>query len=286
MKTLFFMTTYITSLLMINDISNNNINSQKFTSTPNLQINRHEDTTSNPYTLKGYKLVWADEFNKDGSPDSSKWIYDIGMGDWGWGNNESQYYTNSKKNIAIEDGKLKIKAIKEAYEGGTFTSSRIKTQGKFDFKYGIIEVRAKVPEGLGTWPAAWMLGTDITTVGWPKCGEIDILEHIGRELNAVYGTLHYPDHAGANADGNKLLIQNATTEFHVFKVEWNENTIGMYVDDKLIHEVKNTPQIPFNHNFFIILNLAMGGNFGGPIDESIQEATYEVDYVRVYQLKK
>lgn len=244
------------------------------------------DTSTIKIQNDSYTLIWADEFNSDGLPDTNKWSYDIGKGDNGWGNNEAQYYTNYKKNINIEDGVLKIKAIKENYKGGTFTSSRIKTQGKFEFQYGIIEVRARVPEGRGTWPAAWMLGANFTTVGWPHCGEIDILEHVGKELNTVYGTLHYPDNAGANADGSKLLINNATTEFHIYKVHWNENHIKIYVDDKLIHEVKNSPHIPFNQNFFILLNLAMGGHFGGPIDETIQVATYEVDYVRVYQKEK
>jgi beta-glucanase (GH16 family) len=237
-------------------------------------------------SLSNYQLIWSDEFNIDGAPDSNKWIYDIGKGENGWGNNEAQYYTQDKKNIHIEDGLLKIIAIKEDYKGGSFTSSRIKTQGKFDFKYGIIEVRARVPEGKGTWPAAWMLGSNITTVGWPQCGEIDIVEHVGKELNTVYGTLHYPERSGGNADGSKLIIKNATTEFHIYKVDWSESSIRIYVDDKLIHEMKNSPNIPFHHNFFIILNLAMGGNFGGPIDENIQKALYEVDYVRVYQKNK
>ena len=133
---------------------------------------------------------WADEFNTDGAPDATKWGYDIGTGAGGWGNNELQYYTNRPENVIVQGGVLKIKAIRENYLGSSYTSARILTKGKFAFTYGRVEVRAKVPEGVGTWPAAWMLGNNISTVGWPNCGEIDILEHKGSELNKIYGTLH------------------------------------------------------------------------------------------------
>lgn len=226
-------------------------------------------------------LVWFDEFNTPGAPDPSKWGYDLGAG--GWGNAELQYYTNRPENAIVEGGVLKIKSIRENFSGSTFTSARLKTQGKFDFKYGKVEARAKLPAGVGTWAAIWMLGSDIATVGWPACGEIDIMEHLGRELNKIYGTLHYPGHSGGNANGNTKMITNATTEFHIYSTEWTAATIKIFVDGQLIHSVPNSNAIPFNHNFFIIMNLAMGGNFGGPVDASVNGGTMEVDYIRVYQ---
>lgn len=226
-------------------------------------------------------MVWSDEFNTPGAPDPSKWGYDLGAG--GWGNVELQYYTNRPENAVVEGGVLKIRSIRENFSGSTFTSARLKSQGKFDFKYGKVEARAKLPAGVGTWAAIWMLGSDIATVGWPACGEIDIMEHLGRELNKIYGTLHYPGHSGGNADGNTKMIANATTEFHIYSTEWTAATIKIFVDGELIHSVPNSNAIPFNHNFFIIMNLAMGGNFGGPVDASVNGGTMEVDYIRVYQ---
>lgn len=241
------------------------------------EISKAIDVTVN---VAGQVLLFSDEFNTPGAPDASKWAYDLGAG--GWGNNELQYYTNRTENAVVENGVLKIKAIRENYSGSTFTSARLKTQGKFDFKYGRVEINAKVPVGVGTWAAAWMLGANIATVPWPECGETDIMEHLGRELNKIYGTFHYPGHSGGNADGGTKMITNATTEFHKYSVDWTATSIKIYVDGQLVHSLQNTPAVPFNHNFFIILNLAMGGNFGGPVDAAVNNATYEVDYVRVY----
>ena len=134
------------------------------------------------------KAIWADEFNVDGAPDATKWAYDLGTGDWGWGNNEAQYYTNRADNVKVLNGKLIITPIKESYLGSNYTSARIKTQGKFSFKYGKVEIKAKLPVGGGTWPALWMLGNNITTASWPACGEIDIMEHVGNTQNKIYGT--------------------------------------------------------------------------------------------------
>lgn len=226
-------------------------------------------------------LIWSDEFNQNGAPDPAKWGYDLGAG--GWGNQELQYYTNRSENSVVSNGTLKINAIRENYSASIFTSARLLTKDKFAFKYGKVEVRAKVPAGVGTWAAAWMLGSDNATVGWPACGELDIMEHLGRELNKIYATLHYPGRSGGSADGNSRMITNASTEFHVYSVDWTAAYIRIYVDDLLIHSVTNTTAIPFNHNFFIILNLAMGGNFGGPVDPAVTGGTLEVDYVRVYQ---
>jgi len=226
------------------------------------------------------RLIWSDEFNYNGAPDSTKWNYDLGAG--GWGNQELEYYTNRPQNVKVGDGKLHITALKEDYEGSEYTSARILTKGKFSFKYGRVVVSAKLPTGVGTWPAIWMLGSNIDSVGWPACGEIDIMEHLGRDLNKIYGTLHYPGHSGAHANGKTAMIANAG-EFHIYEVEWSPKEIKISVDGKVYQAVKNSKQIPFNHNFFIIINMAMGGNFGGPVAADVSKETMEVDYVRVYQ---
>ncbi len=243
------------------------------------------ETKSNKFLNenKKYKLVWADEFNASGLPDSSKWGYDIGTGDWGWGNNEKEYYTNRFENVNISNGILKINAIKEEYKGSAYTSTRMLTKGKYAFTYGKVVVRAKLPAGLGTWPAIWMLSDNFKTVGWPQCGEIDIMEHKGSELNKIYATLHYPEHFGNNGDGNTTMIKDATTSFHIYTAEWSATEIKFYVDNILFKTFLNSPKVPFNHDFHIILNLAMGGNFAGTLDPTITNATMEVDYVRVYQ---
>lgn len=225
-------------------------------------------------------LVWSDEFNTAGAPDPSKWGYDIGAG--GWGNGEAQYYTNRPENAVVQGGVLKITAIKENFSGSAYTSARLLTKGKFSFKYGKVEARAKLPAGVGTWPAIWMLGNNISTVGWPDCGEIDIMEHKGSELNKIYGTLHYPGHSGGNANGSTKIISNATTDFHKYSMEWSAAFIKIYVDDQLFHTFANSSSVPFNQDFFLILNVAMGGTFGGSIDPAFTNASMEIDYIRVY----
>lgn len=226
-------------------------------------------------------IVWSDEFDTDGLPNPAKWGYDRGAG--GWGNDEKEYYTDRAENAVVVNGVLKITAIQENYSGSAYTSARLLTKDKFAFKYGKVEARAKLPVGVGTWPAIWMLGSDIGTTGWPGCGEIDIMEHLGRDLNKIYGTLHYPGRSGGNADGATKMITNATTEFHIYTLEWNASAIKISVDGEQIHSVANSNSIPFNHDFFLILNVAMGGNFGGAIDPAFTSAAMEVDYVRVYQ---
>lgn len=226
-------------------------------------------------------LIWSDEFNKDGDPDSSKWGYDLGAS--GWGNQELEYYTNRRENSIVEGGVLKINAIKENYKGSNYTSARLLSKGKFSFTYGKVEVRAKLPAGAGTWPAIWMLGSNSDTINWPTCGEIDIMEHRGIELNKIFSTFHYPGHSGGNADGNTKVISNATTEFHIYSMEWSATSIKIYVDDQLVHSLANSESVPFNHDFFFILNVAMGGGFGGAVDPAFTNATMEVDYVRVYK---
>jgi beta-glucanase (GH16 family) len=226
------------------------------------------------------RLVWADEFNYNGAPDSSKWTYDIGGS--GWGNHELEYYTDRIRNAVVKNGNLHIIALKENFKGMGYTSARILTKGKFSFKYGRVEARAKLPTGVGTWPAIWMLGSNIDSVGWPACGEIDIMEHLGRDQNKIYGTLHYPEHYGAHADGKTTMISNAN-EFHIYSLEWSPEEIKISVDGKVFQTVKNSREVPFNQNFFLILNMAMGGDFGGPVDSKVSRAVMKVDYVRVYQ---
>lgn len=225
-------------------------------------------------------LIWDDEFDTDGAPNPDNWTYDLGAG--GWGNQEAQTYTNDAQNVIVDNGSLKITAMADG--SGGYTSARIKTQGLFNFTYGRVEARAKVPEGGGTWPAIWMLGSNFETVGWPDSGEVDIMEHIGNNLNTIYGTLHYPGSSGGDADGNSTIVSTATSEFHTYTVEWSPNAIKFVVDNEVVyHTFANTASTPFNSDFFLILNVAMGGTFGGDIDPSFTEGTMEVDYIRVYQ---
>lgn len=225
-------------------------------------------------------LIWSDEFNIDGAPDGSKWGYETGAG--GWGNNEAEYYTSRLENAIVSGGTLKIKTLKENYLGSSYTSARILSKDKFSFKYGKVEFKAKMPVGGGTWPALWMLGNNISTVSWPACGEIDVMEHLGNQLNKIYGTLHYTGHSGGSAIGSNTVIANASTEFHIYSLDWRADTIKIYVDNVEFFSFVNTNATPFNQNFFLIINCAIGGNFGGVIDPSFSSSTFEVDYVRVY----
>lgn len=228
-------------------------------------------------------LKFSDEFNTDGSPDPSKWVYDLGNGISGWGNNEVQNYTNLANNVKVAGGNLVITAIKETSGGQPYSSARIKTDGKYKFTYGKIEARAKMPIGGGTWPAIWSLGSNYNTAPWPACGEIDFMEHVGNQQNKIFGSLHYPGFSGGNANTGTKVITNASTEFHIYKVIWNSATIRFYVDNVLFHTATNSATLPFNKDFFLIMNVAMGGNFGGAIDSAFTQSSMEVDYIRVYQ---
>ena len=246
---------------------------------------------------KEYKFsetpTWADEFDVDGLPNGERWGYDVGIGDKGWGNNELQYYTEARaENVNIKDGILSITARKEKYKESEYTSTRLISKGKADFLYGRFVVRAKVPQGRGTWPAAWMLPTEWAYGGWPASGEIDILEHVGYDPDVVHITMHTEDYnhiKGTQKEGIKK-IQNATTEFHEYRVDWTPEYIKGYVDGEQIlnfpNEGKGSGVWPFDKKFHWLLNLAVGGNWGGlkGIDESAFPAVYEVDYVRVYEL--
>ena len=231
-------------------------------------------------------LVFSDEFDVNGSPDDSKWGYDIGTGDNGWGNGEKEYYTNRSENVIVEDGFLKITAIKENYEGSQYTSTRMLTEGKFEFTYGKVEVRAKLPFGEGTWPAIWMLGSNIRTVGWPACGEIDIMEHWGHNQGTAQSALHTPSSYGNTTNHGGQYIEDISTEFHIYAVEWDDEEIVFSVDDKVHYtynpSVKNSETWPYAADQFLILNVAMGGSWF-EIDPDFTQSSMVVDYVRVYQ---
>ncbi|MDV7186052.1 glycoside hydrolase family 16 protein [Lutibacter sp. TH_r2] len=226
-------------------------------------------------------LVWSDEFDTDGAPDSANWTYDLGDG--GWGNGEAQTYTDNAENVIVEDGVLKITA--KADGDGGYTSARLKSQGLQSFKYGRVEVKAKLPSVEGTWPAIWMLGDSFDTVGWPKCGEIDIMEQTGADKATTLGTLHWWDEASSsNASyGTNTTVENASTEFHVYSLDWDETSVKIYVDDVEFFAMDNNEDLPFNDNFFMIFNIAMGGSLGGDIDAAFTEDSMEIDYIRVYQ---
>lgn len=235
------------------------------------------------------QLVMSEEFDVDGAPKTALWSYNLGTGNNGWGNNELQYYTDASQNIKVEGGMLKITAIKESYMGSGYTSARILTKGKFEQKYGRIEARIKMPWGKGLWPAFWMLGANSDTVIWPQCGEIDIMEYLGSKPTSMFGTVHGPGYSGGNAISKNYTLINDRfdNDFHVFGIEWGENYINYYVDDKLYNQItpKDVPgEWVFNQPFYIILNMAVGGNFpGSPNAETVFPQTMTIDYVRVYQ---
>lgn len=235
------------------------------------------------------KLVMSEEFNVDGAPDPNMWTYNIGTGSNGWGNNELQYYTDRPQNIKVENGMLKITAIKEQFMGAGYTSARIISKGKFEKKYGRIEARIKMPLGQGLWPAFWMLGSNIDQVSWPQCGEIDIMEYLGNNPIRMFGTVHGPGYSGGESISKQFILSNSRfdTEFHVFGIEWDKDNINFYVDDFLYHTVK-PKDVPgewvFNQSFFMILNIAVGGNLpGSPNSQTSFPQSMLVDYIRVYE---
>jgi len=223
-------------------------------------------------------LAWSDEFNTPGAPDTTKWGYDIGTGSNGWGNNELETYTNRTANAVVANGALNIIAKKESYNGASYTSARLLSYGKFSYEYGYMEVRAQLPGGSGPWPGIWMLGNNFFTTGWPQCGEIDVAEETGTNPNTVYGTLHY---VGGNP-GSTVTVQNTDTAYHLYGLEWSPTEVRILVDNVVYFSFANTGGLPFNQNFFIILNVAMGGTFGGTVDPNFTSASMLIDYVRVY----
>lgn len=237
-----------------------------------------------------YDLVWSDEFDEDGSPNSEYWKYDTGGS--GWGNNELQYYTED--NVMIKDGILEIEARQEEYSNRQYTSTRLVSQNEGSFLYGIVEVRAKLPEGVGTWPAIWMLPTNLKYGGWPHSGEIDIMEHVGYEMNKIHGTVHTAtfNHNKNSQKGSSMLVEDVANTFHVYKIEWLPDKINFFIDDEQYFSFENkwlecptSKEWPFDQEFHLLLNIAVGGDWGGQkgVDEDIWPQTMEIDYVRLYQ---
>jgi len=233
---------------------------------------------------KGKKLVWEEQFNTK-ELNEKDWNYEVGDGcpNCGWGNNERQLYT--KNNHHLVDGNLIITANKKEEK---YTSTRINTKGKREFKYGFIEARAKIPRGQGIWPAFWMLGSNIDKVGWPKCGEIDILEYVGKEPSIIFTSLHTQDSHGNTINTKKTKIENIEQGFHLYAIDWTKEKIDFFVDNILVYTfnpaVKDQNTWPYDQPFFILLNVAIGGNFGGPaVDDAIFPKEFIVDYIKVYQ---
>ena len=232
------------------------------------------------------ELVWSDEF--DGTTlNLDNWTYELGDGCpnlCGWGNNELQEYTDN--NHRLEEGMLIISAQK--ISSNNYTSTRIVTKGKQEFQYGRIEARVKVPSGAGMWPAFWALGNDIETNSWPNCGEIDIVEYVGKNPGQIFTSVHTPSSYGNTVNSMITNVPNVEEDFHNYAVEWNENFIDFFFDDIRVYtyfvQTKNQNTWPFNKPFFLIINLAVGGNFGGPVaSDLVFPRDYFIDYVRVYQ---
>jgi beta-glucanase (GH16 family) len=239
---------------------------------------------------KSWVLVWSDDFEgKAGmSPDSTKWTYDIGNS--GWGNSELQCYTKRPSNVQMSgDGNLIITAIKESYSGSSYTSARIKTKGLFSQTYGRFEARIKTPTGPGIWPAFWLLGDNIDQVNWPMCGEIDIMEQRGQQPSITHGSIHGPGNFGANAitKGYGLTTGRFDTDFHLYAVEWGEDYIDFFIDTYLYQRIKPenlSGKWVFNSPFFMILNVAVGGNYVGyPTSGTPFPQSMYIDYVKVYK---
>ncbi|MGD8606465.1 MAG: glycoside hydrolase family 16 protein [Myxococcales bacterium] len=240
-----------------------------------------------------WSLTMSDEFEGEAGtpPDPAIWAYDIG-GD-GWGNDQLEFNTDRVENVSLDgEGHLRIRAIEESYEGNDYTSARIKTQGLFEQEHGRFEARIKLPEGAGLWPAFWMLGANIDEAPWPECGEIDILEYQGQRPSRVFGTLHGPGYSGGEALSNDFILPNGETfadDFHVFAIEWDPGRIAFLVDEEVYNtiysaDVRTLGDWVFNNDFFMILNLAVGGTLGGPVGpDTAFPADMLVDYVRIFE---
>ena len=245
--------------------------------------------------LPGWVLTWSDEFDgADGSAaDPTKWGYDVGTGQGGWGNNELESYTSGTANAVVQGGNLVITAKQQTMGSSQYTSARLLTQSKFAQQYGRVEARIQIPEGQGIWPAFWMLGANIDTVSWPACGEIDIMENIGKEPSINHGSLHMPAAGTSNDDqltGSYTLPGGTKLGdgFHTYAIEWSASAIAFYVDDNLYETQTPTSASgrtwAFDQPFFILLNVAVGGNFpGSPDSTTVFPQTMKVDWVRVYE---
>ncbi|MGY6520515.1 MAG: glycoside hydrolase family 16 protein [Mongoliitalea sp.] len=238
-------------------------------------------------------LIWSDEFSKNGLPNPDKWSYDVG--DHGWGNNELQYYTeNDKRNARVENGVLIIEVHRDSTFEKGYTSARLLTKGKAAWKYGYIEVRARIPQGLGTWPAIWMLPEEKNYGDWPKSGEIDIMEHVGYDQGVIHGTVHTEsfNHMKGTQSGKQMHVPTCSEEFHLYAIDWTEDKIDFFIDGEKYHSFINTKnndpaEWPFDQSFHLIFNIAVGGNWGGSkgVDPTIWPQRMEIDYVRVYSQK-
>lgn len=243
---------------------------------------------------EGYRLVWSDEFEYEGAPDSEKWNYDIGNHQWA--NNELQAYTNRPENVHVKDGKLIIRALKEKDGEREYTSARLITYGKQSWKYGYFEFRVKLPKGKGSWPAVWMLSDAIKEgAKWPRCGEIDIIEHAGKEENQLFFSLHSERHNHTRKDTKQYTVfkqyPGICEEFRVYAMDWTPEYIEFYVDGKSQccfnktddKEDQSETAWPFDQPFYLLFNIAVGGSLGGEVFEEELPFVMEVDYVRVYQ---
>jgi beta-glucanase (GH16 family) len=248
---------------------------------------------SNTAMAQTYELVWSDEFDYTGLPATEKWGYDTDGNAWDWGNNELQFYTDSRQeNAWVENDVLTITARKEQMGGKEYTSARLITKNKGDWLYGKVEVRAKLPGGTGTWPAIWMLPTDWEYGNWPSSGEIDIMEYVGYDPGVVHGTIHTEayNHILGTQKGAQISVSDAETEFHVYSLRWTPDKIEVYVDDTKYFTFLAQGDYttwPFDKRFHLLLNVAVGGSWGGAqgVDNDIFPVKMEVDYVRVYQDK-
>lgn len=233
-------------------------------------------------------LIWSEEF-EGSNLDNSTWTYDLGDGSAfgipGWGNQEVQTYTASSKNLKIANGFLTITALRENLDGKSYTSARIKSQNKFSFKHGQLKVRAKFPQSKGTWPAVWLMGANLDAVGWPNCGEIDLVEQNGQEKNKVLGTVHWKNNAdNTNAKfSDEITAANIGADFKEYRLIWNEKTIKMYVESVKYFDINLNESLPFNQEFFVLLNVAMGGSLGGDIPTSFNQDSMVIDYIRLYE---
>jgi beta-glucanase (GH16 family) len=249
------------------------------------------DKTTKVSKGRKMQLVWSDEFNYTGLPDPTKWNYDVGG--WGWGNNELQYYTkDSLGNASVNNGLLTIVLKQQKMEDRKYSSARLVTKGKGDWIYGRIDVRAKLPKGLGTWPAIWMLGST-TPLKWPDDGEIDIMEHVGFNPGFIHATTHTKsfNHMIGNQKTDTIIVKDFDTQFHDYSVIWNKDSVTILFDNQAYYTFKNNgtgkAAWPFDGPMHLLLNIAFGGNWGGTkgVDDAVLPAKMEIDYVRVYQLK-
>jgi len=281
MKTLFLYLSLFSALFLISCSSNSSSDaddsSQPIDDPTKIQGSGNNDV-----------LVWSEEFDVDGAPDSSTWNIQTGNGSGGWGNQEKQFY--KAENIEVSNGTLKITAKKQS-EGFQYTSGRMNTEDRYEFMYGKVEVRAKLPKSQGTWPAIWMLGSSFSSIGWPYCGEIDIMEQSGQDKSKVLGTCHwngnglYPsgDNYSPASYGTNQTVSNVDSDWHIYSVDWTINHIKIYIDDTNYFSMNTSNTQPFNDPFFILLNVAMGGTLGGVVDPAFTEDVMEIDYIRVYQ---